>query len=92
MARTAKQAPTAERQEIAQQPAGDEKLSYEDALTALDGVVRRMESGEGSLEELLMLYERGMALVKQCNAQLDAYETKIIKLADLEEGEHADRS
>lgn len=68
----------------------DDQLQYEEALTALDGVVRRMESGEGTLEELIALYERGMALVKQCNARLDQYETRITKLADLQEGETDD--
>ena len=63
-------------------------LGYEEALGALEEVVRRLESGEGSLEEMIALYERGMGLVAQCNAQLDAYETKITKLAQLQEVEH----
>ena len=67
----------------------DEGLQYEQALCALEEVVRTMEGGEGTLEEMIALYERGMGLVRQCNAQLDAYETKITKLADLQEDEHA---
>lgn len=67
-----------------------EPLKYEEALAALEDVVRRMEAGDGTLEELIALYERGMGLVRQCNLQLDAYETKIAKLADLQEGAHAD--
>ena len=60
-------------------------LRYEEALGALEQVVRQLESGEGSLEDMIALYERGMGLVAQCNAQLDAYETKITKLAKLQE-------
>lgn len=68
----------------------NEILKYEEALATLDGVVRQLESGEGTLEELIALYERGMGLVKLCNAQLDQYETKITKLANLEETNHDD--
>lgn len=62
----------------------DDALSYEEALAALDGVVKKLESGEGTLEEQIALYERGMGLVKQCGARLDAYETTITKLSELE--------
>ncbi len=67
----------------------EEGLKYEQALCALEDIVRKMEVGEGTLEEMIALYERGMGLVRQCNAQLDAYETKITRLADLQEEEHA---
>ena len=75
---------------MAKSTKSDEKLSYEEALCALEAVVRKMESGEGALEEMIALYERGMELVKLCNTRLDAYETKITKLSELQEETHAD--
>lgn len=63
--------------------AADEPLAFEKALEELEDVTRKLESGEGSLEEMIALYEKGMELVKQCNARLDAYEKKIEKLTTL---------
>src|SRR5690349_10022846 len=37
-------------------------LSFEDALRALEDVVRRLESGEVALDQSISLYERGEAL------------------------------
>lgn len=66
----------------------DEKVKFEEAMRKLDGVVKKLEAGEGSLAGMIALYEQGMALIKVCNDRLDAYEARITKLADLEEAEH----
>lgn len=53
------------------------KLSFEDALKQLDQTVKQMESGELSLDESLKAFEGGIALVRDCQAQLDSAEQKI---------------
>lgn len=63
----------------------DEKLKFEEAMAKLTEIVGKLESGEGSLAEMIALYERGMALIKECGARLDAYEARITKLAMPEE-------
>ena len=68
----------------------DEKVKFEEAMAKLEGVVKKLESGEGTLQEMIEQYEQGMALIKVCNERLDAYEAKITKLADLEETAHDD--
>lgn len=65
-----------------------ETLKYEEAFGALEDVVKQLETGNGTLEEMISLYERGMELVRHCNARLDAYETKITKLAEIREAEN----
>ncbi len=55
---------------------------FEDALHELEEIVRKIESGEHSLEENLELFERGIALTRQCSSKLDAATQKINKLAD----------
>jgi exodeoxyribonuclease VII small subunit len=55
-------------------------LSFEDALRALEDVVRRLEGGEVPLDESLTLYERGEALRKHCQARLDAAQARIEKI------------
>ena len=58
----------------------EQPLRFEDAMQKLSGIVEKLESGEGSLDEMLRLYEEGMRLVKACETQLDAYEATITKL------------
>ena len=49
------------------QPAvGD--MSFEDALRALEQVVRKLESGEARLDESIALYEQGENLRAHCQA------------------------
>jgi len=56
--------------------------AFEQALDELDGLVRTLESGDLSLEASLALYERGVALYRQCQAALEQAELRIRLLAD----------
>jgi exodeoxyribonuclease VII small subunit len=56
------------------------KLTFEDALRALEDVVRKLESGEVPLDDSISLYERGEALRKHCQARLDAASARIDKI------------
>lgn len=61
--------------------AGDiSALSFEDALRALEDVVRRLEGGEVPLDESIALYERGEKLRAHCQARLDAAQARIEKI------------
>lgn len=55
-------------------------MSFEDALRALEDVVRKLESGEVPLDQSITLYERGEALRKHCQARLDAASARIEKI------------
>ncbi|GGB99946.1 exodeoxyribonuclease 7 small subunit [Novosphingobium endophyticum] len=55
-------------------------LSFEDALRALEDVVRRLESGDVPLEDSITLYERGEELRKHCQKRLDAAQARIEKI------------
>jgi len=48
-----------------------EGLSYEEARAELARVVEKLESGGGTLEESLALWERGEALAAVCQRWLD---------------------
>ena len=61
------------------QPAITE-LSFEDALKRLETIVHRLESGDASLEESIELYGEGDRLRKQCEARLQAAQTRIERL------------
>ena len=58
------------------------QMNFEDALRALEDVVRRLESGEVPLDESIDLYERGEALRKHCQGRLDAAQARIEKIVD----------
>lgn len=55
-------------------------LSFEDALRELEGIVRKLESGDAPLEESIALYTRGEVLRAQCTRRLADAEAKIQKL------------
>lgn len=67
------------------QPAIGE-MSFEDALKALEQVVRTLESGEARLDESLDLYERGEKLRAHCQARLDAAQARIEKIVQGADG------
>ena len=56
------------------------EMSFEDALKALEDVVRRLEGGEVPLDESIALYERGEKLRQHCQARLDAAQARIEKI------------
>jgi exodeoxyribonuclease VII small subunit len=58
-------------------PKAEAGPKFEDALKELEDVVTRLEKGELALEESLRLYERGIALARQCHAKLEEAEGKI---------------
>lgn len=54
--------------------------SFEDAFTKLESVVRRLESGQMSLDQSTALFEEGMQLAKTCTELLNGAELKIQRL------------
>lgn len=61
-------------------------MTFEDALRALEDVVRRLESGETPLEESIDLYTRGDALRAHCQSRLDAAQARIEAIVANAEG------
>lgn len=54
--------------------------SFEQALDELDGLVRRMESGELTLDESIAAYKRGAELARLCQSKLAQAELDIRQL------------
>ena len=53
---------------------------FEELLSDLREIVREMEDPDTGLDESIALYERGAALVKQCEEVLTNAELKITEL------------
>jgi exodeoxyribonuclease VII small subunit len=58
--------------------------TFEEQLTALEGVVEKLERGDLSLDESVSLFEEGLKLSNACKSELEAAEGKIQVL--LEQG------
>ena len=65
---------------MAQEAPDISQMSFEDALRALEDVVRKLESGDVPLDESIDLYERGEALRMHCQKRLDAAQARIEKI------------
>jgi exodeoxyribonuclease VII small subunit len=55
-------------------------MSFEDALGRLESIVKRLENGEASLEESIVLYEEGVKLKQHCEGKLETASARIQKL------------
>lgn len=64
-------------------------LSFEDALRALEDIVRKLEGGEVPLDSSIELYERGEKLRQHCQARLDAAQLKIEQIIAGADGQAA---
>jgi len=64
-------------------------MSFEDALRALETVVRKLESGDVPLDDSIALYEHGEELRKACQSRLDAAQAKIDKIVSGADGKPA---
>jgi exodeoxyribonuclease VII small subunit len=55
-------------------------LTFEAALTQLEEIVGKLESGRAPLAESIAIYERGEALKAHCETLLKAAEARIEKI------------
>ncbi len=63
-----------------------EKLSFEQALAELEGIVKDLETGNAALEDSIARYERGMALKAHCEQKLREAQAKIEKITVQHDG------
>lgn len=53
------------------------KVSFESALERLEEIVEVLSSEKTSLDQMIELYQEGMALKKFCNEKIEAAKMKI---------------
>ena len=58
-----------------------EQMTYEEVSAELEAVVAALESEQRSLEEAMILFERGQNLVKRSTELLDKAELKVRQLS-----------
>lgn len=69
-----------------------EAPSFEDAVKRLSEIVQRLERGDLPLEESLRLFEEGVGLSRQSQAQLDGAQKRVEELLGVDrEGKPASK-
>ncbi len=61
-------------------------LSFEDALSELERIVRGLETGQQRLEEAITAYERGSALRRHCETKLREAEMRVERIVTAGDG------
>ena len=63
------------------------KMSFEETIGELTGIVAKIEDGQIPLEESIGQYERGMVLIKHCREILAKAEKRIEKISSEKEAQ-----
>jgi exodeoxyribonuclease VII small subunit len=63
-----------------------QKMTFEAAMNRLEAIVQQLEQGRISLDEAIKIFEEGMTLYHQCQAQLQEAEKKIETLVKTDDG------
>jgi exodeoxyribonuclease VII small subunit len=61
-------------------PAEIAAMSFEDALAELEGIVRRLESGQVKLDDAIQSYERGTQLKRHCETKLNEAQQRVDRI------------
>lgn len=64
----------------------DPKTTFETAQQELEALIEKIEGGEVGLEESMVAYERGLALLNHCRTILDQAEQKFTDLTEKVKG------
>jgi exodeoxyribonuclease VII small subunit len=62
------------------EPADIATMTFEQALSELEQIVGRLESGQAPLEDSIRLYERGALLKAHCEAKLKEASLRVEKI------------
>ncbi len=57
-----------------------QNMTLEENFAVLENTIEQLEQEDISLEEAFLAYSQGMAVLKQCNEQIDRVEKKVLKL------------
>ncbi len=63
-----------------------EELSFEEALSELEAIIKSLETGEAALDNSISAYERGIKLKNYCENKLREAQAKIEKISVKQDG------
>tara|TARA_B100000029_G_C17080852_1_gene780481 strand:+ start:60 stop:269 length:210 start_codon:yes stop_codon:yes gene_type:complete len=60
----------------------NKNLKFEDALNKLENILKKLESEDTPLDEMVDLYEKANQLADICREKLEVADKKMIKLSE----------
>lgn len=60
-------------------------MNFEQALTRLEEIVKKLESGNVTLDESIEIYQEGITLSKYCSNMLEEAEGKVMAIVNKEQ-------
>jgi len=63
------------------EPADIAAMTFEQALSELEQIVARLESGQAPLEDSIQMYKRGSALKAHCESRLNAARLQVEQIS-----------
>ena len=64
----------------------EKKITIEESIIELEKIVKKMENGEGSLEQNIKWFDKGIKLINNCRDDLKTSEEKVKRLIKNEKG------
>lgn len=58
------------------------EMTYEEMINELKVIIEKIENREAGLDESLILYQRGMEILRKCEKYLEDAELKVVELQD----------
>ena len=68
------------------------KMSFEEALMELEGIVENLEKGTNKLDDAIGAYERGTLLKKHCESKLNEAKARVEKITTNSDGDISAKS
>lgn len=66
-------------------------INFEEAMSSLEEIVKKLESGTLTLDESISEFENAIKLVKICNEKLEAAEQRVRILTEGQDGTVTDK-
>ena len=65
-------------------------INFEEAMTRLEGEVKKLESGNMTLDESIATFEEAVKLIRICNEKLENAERRVRVLTETSDGSITD--
>ena len=65
-------------------------MSFEESIKELEETVKKLESPETTLDEAMVLFEKGVQLTNECNKLLGEAQLKVTKIVGVQEKKETD--
>lgn len=66
----------------------ENKIDFEKSLSELENIIKRLESGECTLDESIALFEQGVKYTNECRSALKNAQAKVLTLTNSGEEEN----